>query len=414
MATRTINYSIKPYNPIGTEELEAAQRVIKSGVLSDFVGSHGSHFYGGVEVRKFEKDIQEFYGVKHAITVNSWTSGLTCAIGAIDPEPFSEIIVPTWTMCASATAVLHWNCIPVFADIDPETFCISPSSIESLISDKTIAILAVDIAGHPCDYRSIRRIASKHNLRVISDSAQSPYSYYDGSLLGSQCDIGGFSYNYHKHIHTGEGGVVVTNDDQLAMRARLIRNHGEACVSGMNYKDISSIIGYNYRMGEIEAAIGQEQLLKLPRLVQEKIDIANILLSGLSHLPGLKLPSISAGCTHSFYVFCMQVDPDLVGCTRDDVFNALQKEGVPGLMNSFANLHLLPMYQNKIAYGSGGFPWVLPDGSSSSINYDRGICPIAEEMQSRTFLGLQLCTHELTPNIADDIVTAFQKTWNSL
>ena len=152
------------------------------------------------------------------------------AIGALDIEPGDEIIVPTWTMCASATAILHWNAIPVFADIDPENFCISPSSIESNISPFTKAIMAVDIFGQSADIDQIMSIAKKHNLKVISDTAQSPGAIYKNKLAGTLSHIGGYSLNYHKHIHTGEGGVLVTNDDNLANRMRLIRNHGEAAI----------------------------------------------------------------------------------------------------------------------------------------------------------------------------------------
>lgn len=407
----TIDYIIPPYNPFGEDEVSAASEVVRSGVLSDYVANSSEHFFGGQKVLEFEESIANFYGVQHAITVNSWTSGLVCAIGAIDPEPFSEIIVPTWTMCATATAILHWNCIPVFADIDPDTFCISPASIESCISSRTVAIIAVDIAGHSCDYDSILSIASKHGLKVISDSAQSPYTKYNGDFVSKQAHIGGFSYNYHKHIHTGEGGVVITNDDDLAFRVRLIRNHGEACVSGFNYSNISNIVGHNFRLGEIESSIGIQQLKKLPLLVAAKSTFAAQLTAGLIGLRGLLLPQTKSYSTHSFYVYCMTLDLSALTVDRQYVFNALSAEGVPGLMNSFANLHTLPIFQRKLAYGSSHFPW---SHSQSSVTYDQGICPVAEELHTRTFLGLQLCTHALNTEIIDDIISAFHKVWNSI
>ena len=163
-------------------------------------------------------------------------------------------------MCACASAIIHWNAIPVFIDIDEKTFNIDPSLIESNITEKTKAIMAVDIFGHPCEISKITRIAKKHNLKVISDSAQSPWSKNQDKVIGTQSDIGGYSLNYHKHIHTGEGGIIVTNDKNYYQRMALIRNHAEAVVGGMGRKDLNNMIGYNFRMGEIEAAIGIEQL----------------------------------------------------------------------------------------------------------------------------------------------------------
>ena len=166
-------------------------------------------------------------------------------------------------MCATATAILHWNAIPVFADIEEDTFCISPESIERNISPYTKAIISVDIGGHPANTKEINKIADKYNLRVISDTAQAPGALNRGKFAGTLTDIGGYSLNYHKHIHTGEGGILVTNDDFLAERMYLIRNHAEASVEAIDLKNISNMIGHNFRLGEIECAIGIEQLKNL-------------------------------------------------------------------------------------------------------------------------------------------------------
>ena len=192
----------KKYNTIGKEELKAAREVIKSGVLSDFLGTHSSKFLGGKKVLEFEDKCKKFFKKKYAITTNSWTSGLVAAIGSLDIEPGDEIIVSPWTMCASATSIIHWNAIPVFADIDEKTFCIDPNSIIKNISKKTKAILAVDIFGQSCDIKKINKIAKKYHLKVITDSAQAIGSKREKKFTGTDSDIGGFSLNYHKHIHT--------------------------------------------------------------------------------------------------------------------------------------------------------------------------------------------------------------------
>ena len=196
-----INSDFQKYNPIGIEELNVAKDVIKTGVLSQFVGADDPDFYGGPKVKEFEKMCCDYFNVEHAITVNSWTSGLIAAVGALDIEPGDEIIVPTWTMCASATAILHWNAIPVFADIEEETFNIDPKSVLKNISSRTKAIMSVDIFGHSADMRELRKIANEHGLKIISDTAQAPGSYNNGQYSSTYADIGGFSLNYHKH-HT--------------------------------------------------------------------------------------------------------------------------------------------------------------------------------------------------------------------
>ena len=227
---KTVKKKFKKYVSIGKEERKAALKVLKKGVLSDYLGEKDPKFYGGEQVNKFERYIEKFFNVKHAITTNSWTSGLVAAVGAIGIEPGDEVIVTTWTMCATATSILHWNAIPVFADIDEKTYTIDPKSIEKNISKYTKAIIAVDIYGHPTNMKAILKIAKKYNLKVISDAAQAPGAFYGKKYAGTLGDIGGFSLNCHKHINTGEGGILVTNNDIYAERLRLIRNHAEAVV----------------------------------------------------------------------------------------------------------------------------------------------------------------------------------------
>ena len=261
-----INYKFKIDNSIDNKDIKAVIKVMKSGVLSGFVAANNKFFKGGQEVRKFENLWSKFFKVKHSISVNSWTSGLIACVGALNLEPGDEIITSPWTMCATATAILHWNCVPVFADIEKNTFCIDPKSVEKNISKKTKAVLAVDIFGQGCDYDSLIRLAKKYNLKLICDSAQSILSKYNGKFLGTFGDMGGFSLNYHKHINTGEGGVIVTNNSEYAKKLYAIRNHAEAIIeNNSKNKDLVNMVGYNFRMGEIEAAIGIQQLKKVKK-----------------------------------------------------------------------------------------------------------------------------------------------------
>ncbi len=409
-------YIEKPFNKyqsIGKEEVQAAKSVVESGVLSQFIGDWDKDFLGGPKVKEFERKCEQFFGVKHAITVNSWTSGLVAAVGAIGIEPGDEVIVTPWTMCASATAILHWAGIPVFADISQDTFNLDPVSVERNITPYTKAILAVDIFGQSADIDALQEICTNHDLKLIVDSAQSPGALYKGKFAGTLGDVGGFSLNYHKHIHTGEGGIVVTNNDLIAEKVQLIRNHAEAVVSGKGVEDLTNMLGHNFRLGEIECAIGIEQLKKLDELVSTRQRAAERLSKGLSSLRGLTTPIVQEEATHVYYVFGLVLDIDLLEVDRDSIFKALSAEGIEGLMPGYANIHMLPMYQKKQAYGSKGFPWTS-DISNREVNYSEGICPVAERLQNETFLGFEMCLHDLNDEDVDLIIGAFEKVWDNL
>lgn len=409
---KTIQSPFRKYNPIGAEELQAAREVIESGVLSQFIGAWHEDFYGGPKVREFERDAARYFGVKHAVTVNSWTSGLVAAVGAIGVEPGDEVIVTPWTMSASATAILQWNAIPVFADIDPQTYNLDPVSIEKNITPYTKAIMVADIFGQSADMDRIMAIAAAHGLKVISDTAQAPGAMYKGRFAGTCAHVGGYSLNYHKHIHTGEGGILVTDDDRIAERLQLIRNHAEVVVAGKGVTDISNMVGHNFRLGEIECAIGVEQLKKLGGFVRSRQLLAEALTEGLRDLKGLSTPFVMDDCTHAYYVYPMQLDLALLGISRERICDALEAEGV-SISRSYQNIHLLPLYQKKIAFGSRGFPW-SSDICRRDVDYGKGICPVAETLNDSTFIGFGMCVYDLGIDDIRQISRAFQKVWANL
>ncbi len=406
---KTIQTEFKRYNPIGEEEVQAAKNVVGSGVLSQFLGVWHEDFYGGPKVREFERQCAEYFGVKHAVTVNSWTSGLVAAVGAIGIEPGDEIIVTPWTMCASATAILHWNAIPVFADINPETFNLDPESVEANITPYTKAIVAVDIFGQSADMDELMAIADKYGLKVISDTAQATGALYKGKHAGTLAHVGGYSLNYHKHIHTGEGGILVTDDDDIAERLQLIRNHAEVVVGDKGVTNLSNMIGHNFRLGEIECAMGIEQLKKLSGIVNSRQALANRLTEGLINLRGLRTPAVKSDRSHVYYFYPMILDISELGISRESICAALRAEGVE-VSDRYQNLHLLPLYQNKIAYGAKGFPW-SSDICHRDVDYSKGICPVAEELNDSSYMGFGMCVFDLTDDDVDLIVSAFQKVW---
>lgn len=408
---KAISKAFNRYNSIGPEEVQAAKNVVESGNLSQFLGSWGPDFYGGSKVQEFERACEAFFKVKHAVTVNSLTSGLTAAVGAIGIEPGDEVIVSPWTMAASATAIIHWNAIPVFADVEADTFCLDPLSVEANITPNTKAIMAVDIFGQSADVASLMEIADRHNLKVISDTAQAPGALYGEKYTGTLTHVGGFSLNYHKHIHTGEGAIMVTNEDDIAERMQLIRNHAEVVVEKKGVTNLSNMIGHNFRLGEIESAIGIEQLKKLPDIIKGRQELAKILTDGLSELKGLTPAVVRQGNTHSYYVYPMTIDANL-GVSRDKIHEALMAEGVI-VEKTLQLLHLIPMYQKKIAYGSKGFPW-SSDICRRDINYAKGICPTAEDLIEHSYMAIGMCLFDYDQDDMKQIVKAFQKVWANL
>ena len=410
---KTIIEQFKPYNSIGREEIMVATKILESGQLSQFIGSWGNRFLGGSKVLEFEKAWAKHFKVKYAVSFNSLTSGLIAAVGAIGIEPGDEVITSPWTMCATATSILVWNAIPVFADIEENTYNLDPKSIEKNVTKRTKAIIVPDIFGQSANLNEIMKIAKKYSLMVIEDAAQAPNSKYGKKYTGTIGDIGGYSLNYHKHIHTGEGGVMVTNNKKLAEKMRLIRNHGEAVVGPKGEKDIANIIGFNFRLGEIEAAIGLEQLKKLEKLTADKIGAGTILTKRLKKLPGLIPPFVGKNNTHVYYIYGFRIDEKRTGVSREKIIKALQAEGIPHIYEGYQNLHLLPMYQRKIAYGTKGFPWKRSI-YKGNVKYNKGICPVAERLNDKELICLQICQHKYTKEEIDLVVKAFHKVWNNL
>ena len=306
--TPVIQIPFKKYSTIDESDETEALRVIKSGTLSRFIGDAGDYFLGGPEVQGFEEQFAKKFEIDFAVSVNSWTSGLWVALGALELEPGSEVITSAWTMAATATTLLHWNVVPVFADINDRTFNLDPADVESKITTRTKAIVCPDIFGQSADIETLLDICNKYDLSLLSDSAQAPFATRNGYFAGTASHIGGFSFNYHKHIHTGEGGMLVSNNSSLVDRMQLLRNHGEVVVSKRLNSKPFGIMGMNMRLGEIEAAIGKNQLLKLDLAVHSRQYAAERFTKGLQGLLGLVLPHIESNNTHVYYIFGLLIE----------------------------------------------------------------------------------------------------------
>lgn len=406
------------YRVIGKEEQQAVAEVLESGILSKYLGCWADDFYGGPQVQALECEWAEFYGVKHAISVNSATSALYCAAGAIGLAPGDEVIVSPYSMCCSATAPLIYNAVPVFADIEYDYYCLDAADIERKITDRTKAIIVVDILGQPYDMERINAIAQKYGLYVIEDNAQGPLATYQGKYAGTLGDIGVFSLNYHKHIHCGEGGVMVTDDDELAERMRLIRNHAEAVVENKGITNLNNMIGFNFRMTEIEAAITREQLKKLRRLVEERRKNVRYIEENLSDIPFLAIPKIREGCEHSYYIHAMKYDEQMTGVTREKFIAAMQaelmpielreNEGVKIGLGYLKPLYAQPLFRQKTAYGNTSYPF------SERVSYGEGACPTCEKICNSETVFHELMRPFMEKEDLDDVIRAFHKVADNL
>lgn len=405
---------------MGDEEKAAALRVLDADVLSGFVGAAGKFFNGGREVVEFEKLWAGSYGFKHAISINSWTTGLQTAVGAVGIEAGDEVICSPYTMSASATAALYYGGIPIFADIDADRFALDPVSIESRITRRTRAIIVVHLFGYPADMDAIMAIAARHDLKVIEDAAQAPGVYYRGRPVGAIGDVGGFSLNFHKHIHTGEGGLLVSNDDEIALRCQLIRNHGENAVEAYGLDDISNLVGSNFRYTELQAAIATEQFKKLQRFLEHRAALGRYLDSRLESIPGLTIQRIETGSTHSYYMYPIRFDQEIMGISRNLFLRAVAAElprprfwdTTPLAEGYVRPLYLSPLYQQKIAFGKKGFPFNANPGVE--YEYPQGLCPVTEKLYQEELLLSPLVREGMAVDDLADFADAIEKIVENL
>ena len=290
---------------IGEEEKKAVMEVLSSGMLIQ-----------GSKVEEFEQKFAKFIGVKYAITTSSGTTALHLALLASGIKGGDEVITTPFTFISTANSILFCKAKPVFVDIDERTFNIDPGKIEEKITEKTKAILPVHLYGQPANMDPIIEIAEEHDLMIIGDAAQAHGARYNGKMVGSLADMGCFSFYPTKNMTTGEGGMITTNDDKIAEIAKCIRNHGS--LSKYNY----SCLGYNYRMTDIAAAIGIEQLKKLDKFNKDRKENAEYLNKGLVDMDGVEIPYVLPGVEHVYHQYTIKCQG------RDELARHLEKNGI--------------------------------------------------------------------------------------
>ena len=375
---------------IGAEEREAVLRVLDSGKLGSVVGT---------ETRTFEREFAALYGVPYATTTTSGTASIHVAVGAVDPAPGDEIIVPPLTDFGTVIPVLLQNAIPVFADVDPVTGILDPASVRSLITERTRAIIVVHLFGNAAPMEEFVAIAREHDLKLIEDCAQAFLTEpnQDGRYAGTYGDIGCFSFQQSKHITTGDGGMVITSDEALGQRMKLFVDKAWPRETG---ERTNLFLGANYRMTELQAAVGRAQLTKLKDVVARRREGGQRLAAELESLAGIRSASPAGG---SFWQFPVVIDPKESGGTNTEWAAALGAEGIPVAAGYLPRpLYDTPVLTDGRTYGGTGFPY------EGVRKYGLGLCPEAERLIGETLLVVAW-NENYTKNDVDDIAAAFRK-----
>ncbi len=304
------NVDIRPL--FGDEEEAAVLELLRAGTISQLSTE---------TVARFEQEFADYIGVSHAVAVHSGTAAVHTALIAAGVTAGQEVIVPAFTFIGTVGPVLHQHAVPVFADIDPASFCLDPDSVEQRITPNTKAILAVDLFGQAADWEPLQHLAAKHGLALVDDACQSHGATYQGKKLGSIAPLTAFSFQESKNMTTGEGGMVTTYDPDLAAICRQVRQQGE-----QTWGHIARV-GYNYRMTALQAAIGRAQLQKLEQFNARRAAIAAAYREGLGSLP-LVLPAPMSYGQHVYHVYSFLL-PAALAPRRQEVAEALREQGVP-------------------------------------------------------------------------------------
>ncbi len=324
----------KPF--IGEEEAEAVHRQVKSGWISM-----------GRTVEAFEQAVAEYLGVEHVVAMNSGTATLHAALVALDVGPGDEVLVPTLSYAASANAALYCGATPVFAEEDERTFTLSPETVEERITPRTKVVMAVDLKGMPVDYDGLLEVCNARNVALLADSAESFGAAYKGVRVGRQAAIHSFSMFANKSITTGEGGLVSTNSLELAESCRIMRNQGQS------ERYVHIMLGHNYRMTDVTAAFGLEQLKRVEWFLSEKNRLSHLYNEAFSGNELVETPWIPEYVTrHTWYMYCIKVAPSV---DRDRLLEFMHGNGVDYRL-SFPLIPLQPYYRSRFGYKEGDFP----------------------------------------------------------
>lgn len=348
---KPVRDTLLPYGrqAIDEEDIAAVVAVLRSDWITT-----------GPKIEEFENAVAARVDARYAVAFSSGTAALHGAAFAAGLQPGDEAITTPLTFAATANCVLYQGATPVFADVCPDTLTIDPHEIEKRITPRTKAILPVDYAGHPADLDAIRAIADRHHLIVIEDAAHALGATYRQRKIGALNEMTMLSFHPVKHITTGEGGIITTNDETLAQRLRLFRNHGinsdartRQAQGGWYYEMIA--LGYNYRLTDLGCALGLSQLRKLDANLKRRRAIAAQYTQAFSKLPGIIPPAVREDCEPAWHLYPIQVQSEKLKVKRVDVFRALRAENI-GVNVHYIPVHLHPYYRERFGYRGGEYP----------------------------------------------------------
>jgi len=366
---------------VDDEDLKAVLEVLRSDWLTT-----------GPKIFEFEQALARYVGAKNAVAVSSGTAALHCAMYALGIGPGHEVIVPAMTFAASANCVVYQGGTPVFADVAPDTLLIDPQDVERKITPQTKAIIAVDYAGQPGDYAALQEIADRHHVSLVADACHSLGATYRGRSAGSLADLSVFSFHPVKHITTGEGGMITTDNDAYAKHMRIFRNHGITYEHrGRNaqgpwfYEMVD--LGYNYRITDFQCALGMSQLQKLPRWLERRQEIARQYDEAFAEIKGISPLTVRLDVRHAYHLYVVRINQDeMVG--RGEFYQALRSRGI-GVNVHYVPVHLHPFYQIRF-----GTSW--------------GLCPVAESAYE------QILSLPIFPAMTDEDIKIVINTIQSL
>ncbi len=348
---RSPRSTMLPYGrqQIDDDDVAAVVAALRSGWLTT-----------GPQVTAFEQDFAAAAGTREAVAVSSGTAALHAAVAALDIGPGDEVVVPTITFAASANCVAFQGGTPVFADVEAGTLLLDPQQVEAKITPRTKAIIAVDYTGQPCDYDALTTLAARHNLALIADACHAVGGSYRGRPVGSLAHLSTFSFHPVKHMTTGEGGMITTDDAALAQRMRTFRNHGittdyrQREQQGSWFYEMVEL-GYNYRITDIQCALGRSQLAKLPQWVARRQAIARQYDAAFAEIPGVTPLAVRPDCEHAYHLYVVRFDPQQVGHTRAEIFTALRGANI-GVNVHYVPVHLHPYYREHFGTAAGQCP----------------------------------------------------------
>ncbi|MBC7320119.1 DegT/DnrJ/EryC1/StrS family aminotransferase [bacterium] len=353
---------------------EREKSAILRVVEKTMTGPEAIDMYGkGPEVASYEREFADYFGVKFAAAVSSGTAAIHSAIGALRLEPGSEIITTPITDPGTVAPILMQNCIPIFADVDYETLNLSPESIEKNITEKTKAIIVVHLAGQPCDMDPIMDIAKRYNLYVIEDCAQAHGAKYKGRYVGTFGDLSAFSLMAGKHMNAGgQGGMVITNNEELYWNVKRFSDRGKPFNST---ETTNLLLGLNYRMTELQAAVGRVQLTKLADIKKKRQWIVEKLREGLSNLKAFRLWRFIDGAEPNPWFAFVKFNKEYMRINKEETARVLAEYGLP-----IGAHYVVPIYnqywiKNRVTYGTSQYPWSMP--GARKIDYTN-CCPNAE------------------------------------